>query len=216
MKQALVLVAHADDETLGAGGTIQRLVKADWSVQIVVMADGIVSVRGDSTQDNRPGTIAACQRLGVGEPTFMGFPDQKFDSVPMADLAGSVGALGMSPDLIITHVESDLNRDHRLTLEVARIVGRPRSKPVSIVGCEIPNTTFWNNRTFAPNYYVDITQELAGKVEAFQLYTNEIQAFPHPWSAQGLELLAKYHGMQCGHDFAEAFVIYRANDNQLL
>ncbi len=216
MKRALILVAHADDETLGCGGIIQRLVKAHWRVQVVVMADGIVSVRGGEPQDNRPGTVAACRLLGTPEPIFMGFPDQKFDGVPMADLAGSVGALDLRPDLIITHVESDLNRDHRLTLEVARIIGRPLSEPVSILGCEIPNTTSWDNRTFSPTYYVDIAEELTVKVEAFRMYANEIQAFPHPWSAEGLELLAKYHGMQSGHQYAEAFVIYRANNGQLI
>ena len=30
MKEALVLVSHADDESLGAGGLIQKLVKTNW------------------------------------------------------------------------------------------------------------------------------------------------------------------------------------------
>ena len=32
-KSALVLVAHADDETLGCGGTIQKLLRGGWKVE---------------------------------------------------------------------------------------------------------------------------------------------------------------------------------------
>jgi LmbE family N-acetylglucosaminyl deacetylase len=35
MRNALILVAHADDETLGSGGLIQKLVRDDWNVDVV-------------------------------------------------------------------------------------------------------------------------------------------------------------------------------------
>lgn len=213
-KSALVLVAHADDETLGCGGTIQKLLRSGWRVDVVIMSDSVVRARG-TTEDNRGGALAACAILGVGPPRFMGFADQKMDAVPMADLAGAVGALGLTPDLILTHATTDLNKDHVLTAEVARIVGRPRSKPVSILACEIPATTFWNGATFAANYYVDITDTLETKIRAFEQYVHEIRPFPHPWSRQGLELLAQYHGMQCGMPRAEAFQLIRGYEGRL-
>jgi LmbE family N-acetylglucosaminyl deacetylase len=206
--RALILVAHPDDETLGAGGTIPKLVRRGWEVRIVFLSDGIVRARG-AEHDNRPDAIAACRRLGVVEPYFLGFPDQKFDTIPMADLAGRVSQLNLQLDLIITHMGTDLNLDHRITCEVAKIVGRPRSKPVAIMACEIPSTTFWNGQPFQANYYVDITQEIEVKVEAFAMYHHECQAYPHPWSEKGLKLLAEYHGMQSGFPMAEAFYIIR-------
>ena len=214
-KQALILVAHADDETLGCGGVIQKLIKKGWKVEVVILSNGVLDVRG-KIEDNRSGTKAACAKLGIGEPRFMGFLDQRFDQVPMADLAGSVGGLGLKPDLIITHVDSDLNMDHRLTCEVAKIVGRPKSKPISLLGCEIPNTSFWNGTAFPANYYVDITEEIDMKVEAFSCYENELQEYPLPWSRKGLKLLAQYHGMQSGFQFAEAFSIIRAYEDRLI
>ncbi len=213
-KRALVLVAHADDETLGAGGTIVKLVRAGWHVDVVIVADGIVRGRG-CEQDNRGDAERACAVLGIGRPRFMGFADQKFDAVPMADLAGAVGALGLQPDLILTHVDTDLNRDHRLVCEVAKIIGRPRGRPVSILGCEIPSTTFWNGTPFAANYFVDISAELDLKIEAFAKYENEIQPYPHPWSRDALRLLAQYHGMQSGFAFAEAFHVIRGYQGRM-
>jgi len=211
---ALVLVAHADDETLGAGGTIRKLVTRRWDVAVVILSDGIVRARG-AEQDNRPDAIAACKRLGIAEPRFLGFPDQKFDAVPIADLTGRVAELNLQPDLIITHVDTDLNMDHRLTCDVAKIVGRPKSKPITILGCEIPNTTFWNGCPFPANYYVDIAQEIETKIEAFSHYRNECQAYPHPWSKEGLSLLAKYHGMQSGLPMAEAFHVIRGYEGRM-
>jgi len=211
---ALILVAHADDETLGAGGTIQKLVKHGWKVDVVILSNGVLDARG-KVEDNRPGAIAACNLLGIGEPKLMGFADQRFDGIPMSDLANSVMGLGLQPDLIITHSDRDLNLDHRLTCEVAKIVGRPKKKPISILACEIPNTSFWNGEAFAANFYVDITQEIDIKVEAFAKYENELRPFPHPWSKRGLKLLAEYHGMQSGFSCAEAFYVIRAYEGRL-
>lgn len=213
-RNALILAAHADDETLGAGGTIAKLVKRGWDVDIVIMSDGIVRARG-KVQDNRGDARRACRALGAKDPRFLGFPDQKFDEVAMADFAGAVGALGLEPDLVITHVDTDLNMDHRLTCEAAKIAARPKSRPVSILGSEIPNTTFWNGVPFPANYYVDITEELDAKVRAFSKYRNELQPFPHPWSEKGLRLIAEYHGMQCGFRFAEAFLLIRGYEGRL-
>lgn len=212
--EALILVAHADDETLGAGGTIQKLVKRGWAVNVVFVSSGVLGTRG-KVDDNRPGAFAACKLLGVGEPKFLGFTDQKFDQSPIADIANAVFSLALQPDLIISHTEADLNLDHRIVSQVAKIVGRPKKKPVSILACEVPNTSFWNGGAFPANFYVDITEEIDAKLEAFAKYENELQPFPHPWSTKGLRLLAEYHGMQCGFPFAEAFEIIRAYEGRL-
>ena len=213
--EALILVAHADDETLGAGGTIPKLVRKGWTVNVVALSDGVLDVRG-TVEDNRPAFEAACAILGANSITLLGFKDQKFDQIPIADLANAVAALRLKPDLIITHVDTDLNMDHRLTCEVGKIVGRPKAKPISILGCEIPNTSFWNGHAFPANYYVDISDEIDVKVDAFSRYENELQDYPHPWSKKGLKLLAEYHGMQCGFGFAEAFSVIRGYEGRLI
>ena len=212
---ALVLVAHADDETLGVGGTILKLIKKGWMVNVVALSDGRLTVRGKK-QDNRKSFSNACKFLGVKKFSLLNFKDQKFDIVPIADLANKVLKLGLKPDLIITHNETDLNKDHRLTCEVAKIIGRPKSKPISILGCEIPGTSFWNGKIFPANYYVDISNHIESKIEAFSKYHNEIQKYPHPWSRKGLKLLAEYHGMQSGFRYAEAFNIIRAYEDRLI
>ena len=213
-QRALVLVAHADDETLGAGGMISKLQTQGWTVDVVALSSGVLDVRG-KIEDNSGDFKSVCEFLGVNSATLLGYPDQKFDQVPVADMANSVFNLNLYPDMILTHVSSDLNRDHVITCEVAKIIGRPKSKPVSTLGMEIPNTSFWNGVPFVANYYVEIEQFLDKKIKAFSMYKNEIQNFPHPWSEEGLTLLAKYHGLQSGLVFAEAFAIIRGYDQHL-
>ena len=211
MRRAMLLMAHADDETLGAGGLIQKLVKQSWDVAVVIMSDGRLTVRGQ-IEDNRPDAYTACEQLGLTrKPVFLGFPDQKFDTMPMADLAGAIIDLKLEPDLIVTHVDTDLNLDHRLVCDAAKIAGRPKRKPVAIIGSEVPSTSFWNGQPFPANFYVDITAEIDTKIEAFAAYGNEMQPYPHPWSREGLKLLAEYHGMQCGCRYAEAYRIIRGH-----
>lgn len=215
MPEAMVLVAHADDETLGAGGLIAKLVMSDWSVNVVIVSDGQLTVRG-KIEDNKTDAFAACQLLGLRQkPIFLDYPDQKFDAFPISDIAGKVMDLSLAPDLIVTHVYTDLNYDHRVVCDVAKIVGRPKTKPVAILGCEIPNTSFWNGQAHPANFYVDISEYLDTKIEAFASYRNELQSYPHPWSREGLKILAQYHGMQSGCKYAEAYQVIRGHSGLL-
>lgn len=221
MREALILVAHADDETLGAGGTIPLLVRSGWRVTVVVLSDairftGVVpSEHVIEDPDHRRDVERACEVLGVHQLHLVGVPDQKFDTVPMAELAQTVLSFGIDPELTITHSDHDLNMDHRLTCEVAKIVCRPRSKPISILSCEIPNTAFWNGQPFPANFYVNVGDTLATKIAAFRQYDSEIRTFPDPWSEKGLRRLAQYRGMQCGCPYAEAFTVIRGHAGQL-
>lgn len=212
--KALILVAHADDETLGAGGLIQKLIKKNWDVTVVFITNGVLEVRG-TIEDNSKDAIKACKILGVEKIHFLGFKDQYFDTYPIADIANAVFVLGIDPDLIITHSEKDLNNDHRIVADIAKIIGRPKKKPISILACEIPNTSFWNAEQFPANYYIDISNEIDKKIEAFSEYKNELQEYPHPWSQKGLKLLAEYHGMQSGYKYAEAFQVIRGYESLL-
>jgi LmbE family N-acetylglucosaminyl deacetylase len=214
-KLALVLIAHADDETLGAGGTILKLIEKGWIVNIVAISDGKITVRGKK-QDNSKNFEEACKFLGVEKYSLLKFKDQKYDTLPISDLVNAVEKLKLQPDLIITHNQEDLNKDHRITCEVAKIIGRPKTKPISILGCEIPGSSFWNGKVFQANYFVDITKHIDLKIDAFAKYHNEIQEYPHPWSKKGLKLLAQYHGMQSGFKYAEAFNVIRGYEERLL
>jgi len=208
--QILLLLAHADDESLGAGGAIQKWLSEGHQIQLIIVSDGVVGMR-EGGANNRDALFAACKKLGIKEVDTLDFPDQQFEMHPIAAIANKAGqAISQTPDLIVTHSDKDLNQDHRITAEVAKIIGRPRGKQTSIIACEIPSVATWNGQRFAPQLYVPLTAaQLQTKIEAFACYQNEVREFPDPYSAKGLEVMAQFRGQESGHTAAEAFEVIR-------
>ncbi len=208
--KVLLLLAHADDESLGAGGTIQQLLAQGHQVQLIIASDGVVDMRDQAT-DNRAPLARACGILGIPNWATLGLPDQRFEQIAVSEIARKTAkAIHRPPDLIITHSHRDLNQDHRIISEVAKIIGRPRNRAVSILTCEIPCVGLWNGEPFQPNFYVPLSEDqLKRKIEAFGCYSEENKTFPDPYSAEGLKTLARQRGMESGSDAAEAFEIIR-------
>ena len=57
--------------------------------------------------------------------------------------------------------------------------------------------------------YVDITDYLETKMEAFEAYESQIRSFPHPCSPQAIRTLAAMRGIECGCAAAELFYLQR-------
>jgi LmbE family N-acetylglucosaminyl deacetylase len=208
---AVVVVAHADDETLGGGGTIAWLAGRGWTVDVVVVCDGQVP-RDGAVDDNREAAHEACRVLGAGPPTFLGFVDQHLAVTPLPELthAISVAAGVVRPALVLTHDSSDLNSDHRAVAEAAMVVWRPAHDAPAVLAMEIPGSTTWAGVAFGANYYVDVGATIDRKVEALTRYPNELRDAPHPRSEHGVRTTAAYHGLQSGFAYAEAFRVVRA------
>jgi len=210
--EVLLLLAHADDETLGAGGWVPQLIEAGHTVSLITVSNGVVDQR-EASDDNRSALASACSMLGILRQVSLGFDDQQFDRYPIVDIIRSASQqIPVPPDLIITHASTDLNRDHQVVHEAAKVIGRPRGKAVSILGCEIPCGSQWSARPFPANFYVPLTSaQLTRKIEVFGIYTSEIKQWPDPFSEQGLRTLAQQRGMESGHEAAEAFEVIRWN-----
>ncbi|MCI4666773.1 MAG: PIG-L family deacetylase [Bacteroidia bacterium] len=209
--KVLILLAHADDESLGAGGSIPYLLSQGHDVQLLIASDGIIKMR-KVQDDNRSSLDKACAILGIKNYKTLDFPDQAFESIPQAQIVNAaMEELDELPDLIITHSSMDLNQDHRIIHQVAKIIGRPRKKPINILGCETPASANWNGKAFPAQLYVDIEAYLEQKLTAFAIYTHENRTFPDPFSLEGLEIMAKFRGMEAGVKAAEAFEVIRWN-----
>ena len=77
----------------------------------------------------------------------------------------------------------------------------------------MPSSTEWNYpNTFVPNYFVNISKQLDKKIKAMEVYTSEIQKFPHPRSSEYLKINANRWGGVSGNIAAEAFEIIRKID----
>lgn len=210
----LFLYAHADDESLGAGGTIPKWLARGHGIQLLTLSDGLLAKR-ERGGDNRAAYTAACQSLGLEDFRLMGYPDQAFETVPIADLVNAVAAVAKPFDLLVTHDPEDLNRDHRIVAEVGKVLARPRGKQLGLLFSEIPCSGTWNGRPFAPNFYVDIGGQMEEKLDAFGKYAGEVREESDPFSIEGLKILARQRGLESGCRFAEGFRVGRLFDGMI-
>ena len=78
MKKVLVLAAHPDDETLGCGGTINRLSKEGCQIQLITFTNG-ESSRGELNKDRNNLLDKVSDKLGIQKFSSADFPDNSMD-----------------------------------------------------------------------------------------------------------------------------------------
>ena len=100
----------------------------------------------------------------------------------------------------------------RTRIDALRPVGDRRCVR-RIVCYETLSETHWNapgiESTFAPQWYVDITDHLDAKREALERYASQVQPEPEARSPKAVESLARWRGSTVGMHAAEAFVVIR-------
>src|SRR6184192_3979679 len=76
-----------------------------------------------------------------------------------------------------------------------------------------PSSTEWTASgragAFAPNVFVDISDELDRKLDAMRCYESELRPPPHPRSLRSLEQRAAYWGSVANMPAAEALALLR-------
>ena len=218
----MVVAAHPDDETLGAGATIAKHIAAGDAVSVLILGQGITS-RKEKNQDSSSEIIAlradskrALAKLGVKNVKFFDLPDNMFDSVPLLELVKVIekAISEEKPEIVYTHYHGDLNVDHRLTFNAALTGCRPFNCSVKkILSFEVLSSTEWSPQNsasiFMPIAYVDVSAEFLKKIAALKEYKTEMRQYPHPRSLEVVETLAKFRGATIGVNAAEAFEIIR-------
>lgn len=227
-KKILVVVAHPDDELLGLGGTLNRLVHDfNAQVRVVILGEGITS-RADKRDpeaqkaelETHRGNIESAQKLiGYQELAVYSFPDNRFDSVDLLDIIKCIEKekTDFSPEVIFTHHGGDVNIDHQRTFEAVVTASRPMSHESvkSIICFETPSGTEWrvpsDPRHFHPNMFIELkASNLEAKIKGMECYKYEKRDFPHPRSPKALEIHAQNWGISVGLPMAEAFFIARS------
>jgi LmbE family N-acetylglucosaminyl deacetylase len=215
----VAVVAHPDDEVLGAGGTLARHAANGDQVHIVFLADGVGARGGKKAAVERRAKAArlAASLLGAREPQFLGFSDNRLDRVDLLDITQAIERVikEIAPSTIYTHHAGDLNIDHVLCHRAVLTACRPMagSKVRRIYAMEVPSSTEWSSpnpaSAFVPTRFVDISAAQEAKRHALEAYAEEMRAFPHPRSFEAIEALAAWRGASAGLHAAEAFVVMR-------
>ena len=220
-KNVLVVASHPDDEVLGCGGTLHNIKKSGAKISGLFLSDGESSRKHPKINklilDRKKQAIKAGKIIGIKKTIFGNFPDNSMDSVPLLKIIQFIEKQikMIKPDTIFTHFESDLNVDHQITSKAVITACRPTKNQTvkSILFFEILSSSEWNisnkNKSFKPNYFVDITNSIKFKIKALKYYKRELKKWPHPRSVEGVKLLSKIRGSSVGLSNAEAFILGR-------
>ena len=215
----LLVVAHPDDEVLGAGASMWKWSHNGDVVDVAIMCtEAKARAFRPSDAELEGDTDAATNYVGVNRKFEASFPNIEMNTVPHLQLVQFIeGAIRESePDVVITHHPADTNNDHLQTSmacgEAVRLFQR-RSDVKRIREfwyMEVPSCTEWKVNSsmlgFVPNCFVEVGKEgVEAKVRALGMYRGVMRPYPHPRSAEYIFGLAAMRGSPWGVNYAEGF-----------
>jgi LmbE family N-acetylglucosaminyl deacetylase len=227
-KKILVVVAHPDDELLGLGASMHKLINdQNCKVRVIILGEGITS-RSDEREPeqwkeelkiHKQNIEQARKAIGYESVGIYDFPDNRFDTVALLDIIKVIEKEKeiFQPEIIFTHHGGDVNIDHQRTFEAVITATRPMEDEIvkTVITFETPSGTEWiassDPKKFTPNLFIEVSEKnLNAKINGMESYEFEKRKYPHPRSPEALMILAQYRGIIVGKKFAEAFTIIRS------
>lgn len=223
----MIVAAHPDDELLGLGASMHKLIKnQDVKTHVVILGEGITSrseerdtVKWEKELNIHRQNIKEAQEcIGYDSLSIHNLPDNRFDSVALLDIIKIIEKekQEFQPEIIFTHHGGDLNIDHQRTFEAVVTACRPMKDEVvkTIITFETPSATEWKASSdvnpFIPNLFLEIEEsDLKAKIDGMEKYRFEKRKYPHPRSPEALKIRAQYWGITVGYEYAEPFCIIR-------
>ncbi len=194
----LVVVAHPDDECIGAGGTIKRHVDQGVKVDVHCMTGN----------DERNSELeAACGILGVRHLYLSERDDFAINLELTNEVVGAI--LKSRPNLIITHHSSDYNHNHQQCAAIVNQAAEWAShvtifddahRVERIYNMEI------NTMISRPNVHVDISESYRAALAALKKHESQVKK-ADSYYAQLYDARTRLRGVQANCKRAEAFTI---------
>lgn len=186
----LFLDPHPDDVELTCGGTISKLKGNE--IHIAVLSDC----------DLPEGEISNSHDI-LGVTTHYAYFNRRHFSEQRQEILDYLIALGekIKPDVVFIPDLSDIHQDHQV---IAWEGIRAFKLSADIISYIHPH----NQLTADYNYFVKLTEEdIDKKIEALSHYKSQLDRFY--FNLESIKGIARYYGVQCGAEFAEAFKIIR-------
>lgn len=206
----MFVVAHPDDEVLGAGAYIHKLIESGEEVCVVIMNADYEKTRKEMFDDIKK----SHDILGVKNSALFSYKNMSFYTENHRDMVETIEKeiREFKPDVIFTHNDKDLHSDHHITSMVTQQAARlwqrhsKGHKVKALYFMEILSSTNWSAHDFKPDTYAEVSPEnMEAKIAALACYKNVVRPDPHPRSKGNIYALAYLRGSDIGFYTAEAF-----------
>ncbi|NLA73522.1 MAG: PIG-L family deacetylase [Clostridiales bacterium] len=216
IKRALFIQPHPDDNQIGAGGLIAKLVQKGAEVyELTVCDDRFVDIgyNGEGFTTRQKETLEAQKCLGMKNAGFLGFADKTRAGVEEISEAIVSVIRDIKPDAVFSADSSVSNECHSDHIKVGQAVkyacmdAECNFYPNLIDGklrddaYLVPMLGFYY--TDKPNTIIDITEYYDKKTEAIGCHESQV-SMPLMFA---IGALAGKWGEQKGYEYAEAFKI---------
>jgi LmbE family N-acetylglucosaminyl deacetylase len=214
----LVISAHPDDETLGAGGSILKYKTLGNKVIWLNLTD----LKTEYGYTRRAVEIRSKEIELVKKAYGLdGFFNLKLrpawlDQYPVEEIIRQISEIisKVRPQCIILPFKNDIHSDHRITfdsvLSAVKTFRQPDVKKVLMMEILSETNFSSNDEVLAPNYFIDIGNFIKKKIKIMKLYRGETKPHPFPRSEKSLRALATLRGSQAGCEYAESFELVKA------
>jgi LmbE family N-acetylglucosaminyl deacetylase len=237
-QRVLVVAPHADDETLGCGGTIARIKDLGGAVYCLIGTFGGIEQYarpqdGYATSRHAPEMrfVSGSDRLGefrsvidiLGIDGWDVMYGNEFhialDTVPLRDLiarierSSAVSIDTLAPTMLLIPAAT-FNQDHEALFRACLAASRPSSSGrrnlVPTVMAYDNGTSHWArpSQAFTPNLYVDVSDYVDIKLKALNTYVSQGYGRSNGEEMAVLAALRTY-GSHVGVAAAEAFQVLR-------
>jgi LmbE family N-acetylglucosaminyl deacetylase len=215
----LAVAAHADDETLGCGGSLLRHRASGDHVHWLVVSEAGPGGRwpAEALTQKESALQLVAEAYGVREPTRLRHAAGRLDQVAVGELMEGIAATiaRVRPELVYVVAPGDAHTDHQETFRAASAVLKPfHLKRLGVrqllVYETLSSTEAAPLPSFSPNVFVDVSEWLERKLEVMAMYGTETQPEPLPRSPSAIRALARFRGATIGVEYAEAFMLIRA------
>ncbi|MCL2918344.1 PIG-L deacetylase family protein [Shewanella litorisediminis] len=218
-KVVLVVAPHADDETLGCGGTLLRYAELGAEIHWLLVTE--MSTRYGYKEPQVLKRNEEIERVAkayrFSQVHKLGLQPAALDTISKSELVGAISKVinRVKPDDVFTVFRNDAHSDHEIVYDAVISATKSFRCPFikRVFAYEtISETDFCmkpGDGGFKPNVFVNISGFLEKKLNILDLFESEVGEFPFPRSRVALEALARLRGVQCNSDAAEAFVLLK-------
>lgn len=215
--RTMVIVAHCDDEVLGAGGLIHNLAQKLYEISIVIVSPKSILSRPGVNEDYAETLMSQAESvskiLGSNKPVFGSF-DKEISSISETKVNRWIKDQidSFSPNVVVTHQGNELHNDHNIVSSAVSIASRPKGGESSIDIIHFEPISVYPAKDFWPNLYLSMSRsDIDAKIKAMEIYDGELQTHETDWrTVYGIRSRAIIRGLECSKELAEAFSIWRS------